>query len=73
MPLSCVWAGYGYGRVDGRNLTVDCAGFNVIQGPPSWIKVLTPVRDAWAGGQPFGTQPSAAVVDRGGNIVDSLE
>lgn len=66
-------SGYGYGRSDGRNLTVDTAGFSVIQGPPDWLAVVTGVADAWAGGQPFGTQPSVAVVDKGGNIVNSGE
>lgn len=74
LSYACVFVvGYGYGRTDGRNLTVDTSSFNVIQGPPNWIAVLTPVADAWAGGQAFGTQPSVAVVDKGGNIVNSRE
>jgi hypothetical protein len=70
-PSSCPAAGYGYGRTDGLNMTVDSVGFDVTQGPPDWLRVVTPVGDAWAGGQPFGIQPSVAVVDKGGNIVNS--
>jgi hypothetical protein len=62
-------SGYGYGRDDGRNISVESAQFNVILGNPSWLRVDTRVANAWAGGQPFGVQPRVAVIDKGGNIV----
>ena len=65
-------SGHGYGRADGLNVTVDSANFDVTQGPPAWLRVEAAAGFAWAGGQPFGVQPSVAVVDKGGNIVNSL-
>ena len=68
--LAC--AGHGYGRTDGLNLTVDSINFDVTQGPPAYLRVETAVGEAWAGGQPFGIQPSVSVIDKGGNIINSL-
>ena len=33
-------------------------------GDPTSLTVLDPVGDAWAGGQPFGTQPVVAILDQ---------
>ena len=53
------------------NMTVDSVNFDVTQGEPAFLRVLASAGEAWAGGQPFGVQPSVAVVDKGGNIISS--
>lgn len=43
--------------------------FNVDLGLGATLVTTTTVDNAWAGGQPFGVQPSLAIQDRGGNVV----
>jgi hypothetical protein len=65
--------GYGYGgdahsAVPGA-LAVVSHKFAVVAGDPAALALLRPPGRAWAGGQPFGVQPVAALVDAGGNVL----
>jgi hypothetical protein len=52
-------------------LSADTNGFDVELGKPQALQVDIQPYDAWAGGGPFGIQPSISLRDLGGNILRS--
>ena len=66
-------AGFGFGSdahslIPGR-IAVASAPFAVGVGLPHELRVRRALGRAWAGNQPFGLQPSVAIVDAGGNTL----
>jgi hypothetical protein len=53
-----------YAQVQG---TTDA--FGVILSEPTYLRFAVSPGDAWAGGQPFGTQPRLSIQDAGGNVM----
>lgn len=59
---------YSYDILTSKCLVIG-SYFNVEIGPPTKLSILRHSSGAWAGNQPFYTQPKLALLDMGGNIV----
>ncbi|GMI03622.1 hypothetical protein TrRE_jg8633 [Triparma retinervis] len=53
----------------GTLVTVLSTKFDVLNGPVSVLSIAQAPEDAWAGGQPFQTQPHIELQDYGGNVI----
>ena len=53
----------------GSSVTVLSTKFDVSNGPASVLSIAQAPGDAWAGGQPFQTQPRIELQDYGGNVI----